>query len=122
VALKREAEKKEIKISEENYPELILEKIRNRFEEYLEIWGLDFNMSSELWDLYLSFEAGNLEKFKKEGDEKNILNCNNIIRSIYRRRLSFPHIEIDITWKEYKRWEILQDEIINIEKKYREVK
>jgi hypothetical protein len=75
-----------------------------------------------LWDLYLSFENSNLEKFKREKDDHNINQTINLIRSIYRRRLSFPHIDLDIVWREYKKWETSIDELQKVEIKFYEVK
>ena len=77
--------------------------IRQAFEEILEVWGLDFNNSSKIWDLYLKFEVQNLKKFTNNEIEytKTIL----LIRSIFRRRFSFPHVDLDIVWREYIKWE-----------------
>jgi hypothetical protein len=114
----------ESKYSEDNidsYPELTIENIRRRFEQFLEIWGLDFNSSSGLWDLYLAFENSNLEKFKREHDQSSISQSINLIRSIYRRRISFPHIDLDIIWREYKKWETNPEEIEKVEIKFHEV-
>lgn len=106
----------------DKFHELSIENIRKRFEQYLEIWGLDFNLSTGLWDLYISFENTNLEKFKKEKDEQNVNLTINLIRSIYRRRLSFPHIDLDIVWREYKNLETSIDELQKVEIKFHEVK
>lgn len=120
IALKKEAELRHLNIKEK-YLELSLENIRNKFENFLEMWGLDFNLSTGFWDLYLTFETANLAKFQKEKDEANINQTLNLIRSIYRRRLSFPHIDLDIVWGEYKKWEKNQEELDKVEIKYKEV-
>jgi hypothetical protein len=120
IRLKIEAESINIPIRE-NYPLLTVENIRLKFEEFLEFWGLDFNLSSRLWDLYLNFEKINLEKFKEAQDEQNYQQTINLVRSIYRRRLSFPHIDGDIIWNEYKKWEKEQSELNKVQSKYIEV-
>ena len=63
----------------------------------------------------------NLEKFKEAQDEQNYQQTINLIRSIYRRRLSFPHIDGDIIWNEYKKWEKEQNELSKVQSKYIEV-
>ncbi len=105
-----------------NYPELTLSNIRKRFEEFLEFWGLDFNRSSKLWDIYCEFEIENLKLFSKIQDEVNFNQTKNIIRGIYRRRLSFPHLDLDIVWNEYQAWEEEGEQIERVKVKYEEVK
>lgn len=109
-------------INNEKYSELSTESIRKYFEEFLEFWGLDFNLGSKLWDLYINFEKENLDFSKKNNDTQNIYSSLQIIRSIYRRRLSFPHMDLDIIWNEYKKWEVNQDDLKKVEEKYLEVK
>jgi hypothetical protein len=96
-----------IRLSNENpdvdeFPEATRERIRKYFEEYLTFWGLDVNNSGQLFDLYIDFEKANLERFKRDNDEANITDTTHRIRSIYRRRLSFPHVDLDIVWSEYQ--------------------
>ena len=51
---------------------LTVEVIRNKFENFLEIWGLDFNLSQKIWNLYMNFESDNLKYLKeKDSKEKN---------------------------------------------------
>ena len=121
IKLRKEATNKNIQINEDKYPLLTIESIRRRLEQYLEIWGLDFSQPC-LWDIYLSFELSNLDKYKKENDETNINHTINLIRSIFRRRLSFPHIDLDIVWSEYKKWEKDTEELNKVEFKYHEVR
>jgi len=115
---------------------LTIEGIRKKFENFLEIWGLDFNQSQKIWNLYLNFEFENLknleknfvEKNENENGEKNfaenlsIKKTENLIRSIFRRRISFPHIDLDIIWKEYKLWEknSSEENLTKMEIKYKE--
>ena len=122
IILRRELESRHVKIDQENYSYLTIENIRKSFEDFLEIWGLDFNLSGKLWDLYLEFENNNQEFFKRIKDEASYAVSSNIIRSIYRRRLSFAHIELDIVWSEYKNWEKNESELQKVHNKYREVK
>jgi hypothetical protein len=122
INLQREYELRHIKINQENYVYLTTENIRKTFEEFLETWGLDFNLSGKLWDLYLDFENSNLDYFKKINDESRITQTINIIRSIYRRRMSFTHIDLDIVWGEYKNWEKNESELQKVQNKYTEVK
>lgn len=96
--------------------------IRQEFEELLELWGLDFNNSSKLWDLYLDFEKSLLKKFHSLNNEIESSKSLLLIRSIYRRRLSFPHVDLDIVWNEYIKWENDEEEKLKVEKKYKEVK
>jgi hypothetical protein len=98
--------------------EYSLETIRRYFDEFLKIWGLDFNYSTSLYDLYMTFEKNNLAQ-ATDVSAKNLLIKN--IRSIYKRRLSHPHIDLDIIWSEYKKWETDENEKVNIENKYKEV-
>jgi hypothetical protein len=124
ISLKKDAESDKSKMSNMNtitYPELTISSIRKRFEDFLEIWGLDFNVSSKLWDIYCEFEINNLNFFSKIQDEENYNQTKNIIRSIFRRRLSFPHIDLDIVWNEYKNWEDEEDQIERVKAKYEEV-
>jgi hypothetical protein len=103
------------------YPEITEENIKKYFETFLEFWALDFNNSSKLWDLYLNFEKKNFENYKSSNDQENIIKTTYHIRSIYRRRLSFPHIDLDIIWNEYISWESVQEERKKVEEKYRKV-
>jgi hypothetical protein len=96
--------------------------IRQVFEELLELWGLDFNNSSKLWDLYLNFEKSLLKKFSASYNEIESSKSVQLIRSIYRRRLSFPHVDLDIVWNEYSKWETDEDEKKKVEKKYKDVR
>jgi hypothetical protein len=121
INLHKECEIKNIENYNDKYPELTIENITHLFEEFLETWGLDFNSSCKLWDLYLEFENYVLEKFRKLKDDVNYNHTLNTIRSIYRRRLSFPHIDLDIIWNEYKKFEKNQDEIKKLEIKYDQV-
>ena len=75
------------------------EGIRLVFESILEIWGNDFSSGFKIWDLYLDFENKYAAKNSSEENKKNI-------RNIYKRRLSFPHIDNDIIFSEYKKWEV----------------
>jgi hypothetical protein len=95
--------------------------VRQIFEELLELWGLDFNNSSKLWDLYLNFENTLSKKFSSSSNETEAFKSSQIIRSIYRRRLSFPHVDLDIVWNEYSKWEIDEEEKSKVEKKYKDV-
>jgi hypothetical protein len=90
-----------------------LDTIRNYFEQFLSFWGLDFSLSIKLYDLYLDFEKSNLEKFKRNNDEININYTNALIRNVYRKRLSSPHIDHDVVWKEYNKWEANKNELEN---------
>jgi hypothetical protein len=124
ISLKKDAETDKSKMNNmntETYPELTISSIRKKFEDFLEIWGLDFNNSSKLWDNYCEFEINNLNFFSKIQDEENYNQTKNIIRSIFRRRLSFPHIDLDIVWNEYKTWENEEDQIERVKAKYEEV-
>jgi len=100
---------------------LTLDNIRRKFESFLEFWGLDFNFSSGIWDIYFIFELNNLNTFYKNKDENNYNVCKSLIRSIFRRRLTFPHIDLDIVWKEYQKWEDENDHLNKVEIKYNEV-
>jgi len=122
IILRRELESRNIKIDQQNYSYLTIENIRKSFEDLLEVWGLDFNLSGKLWDLYLEFENSNQEYFQRIKDDASSAVTTNIIRSIYRRRLSFAHIELDIVWSEYKNWEKNESELQKVQNKYREVK
>ena len=121
INLKKEIEFRHININQETYNSLTTENIRKLFEEFLEVWGLDFTQSGRLWDLYLNFEFANLDCFKKIKDEVNINQSLNIIRSIFRRRLSFAHIDLDIVWGEYSNWEKNESELKKVQTKYYEV-
>ncbi len=122
INLKKEIEFRHLKINQENYSSLTIENIRKLFEEFLELWGLDFTQSGKLWDMYLNFENSNMECFKKIKDQVNVNHSINIIRSIFRRRLSFPHIDLDIVWGEYVNWEKNESELEKVQIKYNEVK
>jgi hypothetical protein len=100
------------------YSEITLESIRKYFEEFITFWGLDLNQSAKLYDLYINFEKHNLEKFKHNNDEIGVQNTTYLIRSIYRRRLSFPHVDLDLIWSEYKKWETIEDELEKVKIKY----
>ncbi len=95
--------------------------LRATFEEILEIWGLDFNNSSKIWELYLKFENQNLKKFLIEKNEVEYSNTISLIRSIYRRRLSFPHVDLDLVWNEYLKFELNDEEKKKEEKLYLKV-
>jgi hypothetical protein len=97
--------------------EYSIENIRKYFDEFLKIWSMDFNNSTGLYDLYMSFELANLA----EASADQISYMTKHIRSIYKRRLSYPHIDLDIIWNEYKKWETDQNELAVIEIKYKEV-
>lgn len=116
MALLTEIESKKI---EEKY-QFNFQTVRHAFEEILEIWGLDFNKSSKIWDLYMKFETRNFKRFNGTNDVEASKTFN-LIRSIFRRRLSFPHVDLDIVWQEYSKWESEEEEKIKIEKKYKEV-
>jgi hypothetical protein len=120
--LRKDLEHKHILIDDDTYPLLTTENIRKEFEEALELWGLDFNLSHKIWDLYLNFEKSNYEKFSKAKDESNSKDSIYLIRGIYRRRLSFPHMDLDIMWSEYKKWEKDEEEKQKVQKKYEEVR
>jgi hypothetical protein len=130
IHLKREKEKYfpelEIPIEYSQYSSyLTVEVIRNKFETYLEIWGLDFNLSQKIWNLYIHFESENLKVLKEinskeKNFEENLKKSENLIRSIFRRRISFPHIDLDIIWKEYINWEKNTENIIKMEIKYKD--
>jgi hypothetical protein len=97
----------ESKKMEEKYDFTYL-NVRHTFEEILEIWGLDLNNSSKIWDLFLTFESLNYKKIStiNEAEATKVLL---LIRSIFRRRLSFPHVDLDIVWQEYTKWESDED-------------
>ena len=95
--------------------------LRATFEEILEIWGLDFNNSSKIWELYLKFENQNLKKFLEEKNEVEYANTISLIRRIYRRRLSFPHVDLDLVWNEYLKFELNDEEKRKEEKLYLKV-
>ena len=109
------------KISEEYSEYFTIEGLRKKFENCLEIWGLDFNLSQKIWDLYLEYELGNLKEFERKGQIDEINKMEFVIRSIFRRRISFPHIDLDIVWKEYKKWETHEEHLKKCEIKYKEV-
>lgn len=109
----------EIKKQEEHYNFSYL-NIRQSFEDILDIWGLDFNNSSSIWDLYLKFENRNLKRMSNNELESTKILL--LIRSIYRRRLTFPHVDLDIVWSEYSKWETDDEEKIKVENKYKEVR
>ena len=96
--------------------------VRQVFEEILEIWGLDLNNSSKIWDLYLNFEINNSKKFSSSNNDIEVSKTILLIRSIYRRRLSFPHVDMDIVWIEYNKWETDDEERVKVKKKYNEVR
>ena len=89
--------------------------IRAVFEEILEVWGLDFNNSSQIYELYLKFENQNLKKFIISENKIEYDKTIDLIRCIYRRRLSFPHIDLDLVWNEYLKYELNEDEIKIVE-------
>lgn len=110
-------------VVEEKYQEYFtVEGIRKKFENILDVWGLDFNVSQKIWDIYLDFEKENYKYFIFNENEENGFKTENIIRSIFRRRLSFPHIDLDIVWKDYIIWEKNEEHIEKIKAKYLEVK
>ena len=104
IFLKKERESKFPNfIVDEKYAEYFtIEGIRKKFENILDMWGLDFNLSQKVWDIYLDFEKENYNNFVNSGNEEEAFKTENLIRSIFRRRLSFPHIDLDIVWKDYK--------------------
>jgi len=99
---------------------LDIKSIRSTFEEFLDVWGLDFN-NSKLWDLYIDFEKGNIAHFAKNSDEINYCQTSNLLRSLYRRRLSFPRLDLDLVWKEYSKWEEDNSELKKTQEKYKQV-
>ncbi len=123
IFLKKEKDKNHPNyIIDGNYLEyLTVEGIRKKFENILEMWGLDFNLSQKIWDIYLDFEEENYISFINSGNDDEAFKTENIIRSIFRRRLSFPHIDLDIVWKDYAKWEKNEDHMEKIEAKYKEV-
>jgi len=74
-----------------------------------------------LWDLYISFEKKNIIHFSNLEDEINYCQASNLLRSLYRRRLSFPRIDLDIVWKEYSKWEETDEELKKTQDKYKQV-
>jgi hypothetical protein len=94
----------------EDQYEFTYNNLRVIFEEILEIWGLDFNHSSKIWELYLKFENINLKKFFEAKNEIEYNKTIVLIRSIYRRRLSFPHVDLDLVWNEYLKFELNEEE------------
>ena len=109
-------------VVDEKYAEYFtIAGIRKKFENILDMWGLDFNLSQKIWEIYLDFEKENYNNFMLADNEEEAFKTENIIRSIFRRRLSFPHIDLDIVWKEYKLWEKNEENIEKIESKYQEV-
>lgn len=123
IFLKKERESKFPEfIVDEKYTEYFtIEGIRKKFENILDMWGLDFNLSQKVWDIYLDFEKENYNNFINSGNEEEAFKIENIIRSIFRRRLSFPHIDLDIVWKDYKNWEKNEENLEKVEQKYTEV-
>lgn len=124
IFLKKEKETKfpDLKLDPQYAEYLTITGIRKKFENILDIWGLDFNLSQKIWDIYLDFEIENYKNFKNSNYEAEILKTENTIRSIYRRRLSFPHIDLDIVFKEYIKWETDKENIKKLEIKYQQVK
>jgi len=123
IFLKKEKESKnpDFLVNEKYAEYFSVEGIRKKFENILDTWGLDFNLSQKIWDIYLDFENENYISFINSGNEQEAYKTENIIRSIFRRRLSFPHIDLDIVWKDYKTWEKNEENIEKLEEKYKEV-
>lgn len=76
--------------------------MRDVHERIVQVYGIDFNRSMEIWEPYLEFEKGELKKLT---DEKEKAKQIGRIRSIYRRRVIFPTSDMQLTWDEYKEWE-----------------
>ena len=121
--MKKEKESKyqDFEIEDQYKEYFTIAGIRKKFENILDMWGLDFNLSDKIWDLYLDFEKENYEYYNNTDQEEEMNKSLNIIRSIFRRRLSFPHIDLDIIWKEYKEWEKCEESLEKVELKYHEV-
>lgn len=68
------------------------EYIRSQFKEIIRIWGLDIDLSSKVYDMYIDFESKS--------------NCSQIdMRAIWRGRLGIPQPTIDCIWEEYIKWD-----------------
>jgi len=90
-------------------------EVKKVFDKILRVWLLDFSHSTEIWQLYLQFENDLLNNVKSE-DEKSKLIKN--IRGLYRQKLTFPTIDLDLIWEEYQTWEQDENEKQEIEKRY----
>ena len=90
----------------EDYKEVSQKSIEDYFTKFIRIVGIDVKSSSKIYDLYLNFEIANNANSK-------------FIFDIWKERLTYPQIIIDIIYKDYLKWEDDKMRIKQIEQIYK---
>jgi len=91
-------------------------EVKKVLDKILRVWLLDLGRSSEIWQLYLKFEAEirNWRDTEEDKRQKEIA-----IRGLYKKKLLFPSIDIDEIWDDYKEWEKDEGKVKEMEERYK---
>ena len=93
-------------------------EVKKVFDKVLRVWLLDFSHSTEIWQMYLQFELDAYSAAAEASNEEVKASKERSIRALYRQKLCFPTIDLDLVWEEYQTWEKEQSKIGEMKQKY----
>eukprot|EP01022_Parablepharisma_sp_SALTPOND_P012011 TRINITY_DN1532_c0_g1_i1.p1 TRINITY_DN1532_c0_g1~~TRINITY_DN1532_c0_g1_i1.p1 ORF type:complete len:483 (-),score=77.35 TRINITY_DN1532_c0_g1_i1:1530-2978(-) len=99
----------------ENDGTVSLNEVKKVFDKILRVWLLDFSHSTEIWQMYLEIE---LNAYDSAESEEEKAQKERVIRGLYRQKLSFPTIDLDLIWDDYQTWEKDETRIEEMKQKY----